>query len=345
MFRARRTGRLRQISAWESMLGWFAIVLRGWTGREFQMNSFELNKILGAVLGTLLFVMGAGFLAEAIYHPIENRGPGYALPEPEPTEGEAVAEAEPEVPLGLLLASASAERGASAVRKCQSCHNFGEGEPNKQGPNLYGVVGAQKAHAEGFAYSDILLQQQAEGQTWTYENLNAFLTSPRDYAPGTKMAFAGVDSPEERADILAYLQTLSGSPVPFPEPEAAAPAEDAGADEAAEGDAPAAAPGETSPQDTISDELTTPAEGGDQEAVPTTTPAAVDTPTESQSETPVQGTPVQETTPGAPLSGGETAPAPATPGQEAEPTIPPQNTTEAAPSAEQAPAQTTTTGQ
>ena len=118
------------------------------------MNSFELNKIMGAVLGTLLFVMGAGFVAEAIYHPIENRGPGYALPEPEGTEhGAEAAEAAPEVPLGVLLASADPAKGATAVKKCQSCHNFGEGEANKQGPHLYDVVGRLEGSAEGFAYA------------------------------------------------------------------------------------------------------------------------------------------------------------------------------------------------
>lgn len=207
------------------------------------MDSFELNKIIGAVLGTLLFVMGVGFLAEAIYSPIEGRGPGYALPEPEVASATPV-EAAPTIPLSVLLASASVDRGASAVRKCQSCHNFGEGEPNKQGPNLYHIVEASKAHADGFAYSDILLQQKAEGQVWSYENLDAFLTNPRAYAPGTKMAFAGVRSPEERADILAYLQTLSPTPVPFPvpeEPAAEEPAADATATEEAAPAEPAAA--------------------------------------------------------------------------------------------------------
>jgi cytochrome c len=268
------------------------------------MDSFELNKILGAVLGTLLFVMGVGFIAEAIYHPIENRGPGYNLPEPEPTEGGAAAEAEPEVPLGILLASASAERGASAVRPCQSCHTFEEGGPARQGPNLYNIVGAPKAHMEGFGYSDILLQQQAEGQTWTYENLNAFLTNPREYAPGTRMSYSGMRSPEQRADVLAYLQTLSASPVAFPAPEEAPAAE-----APAEGDAPAGTTGETSPGDLVSDDLTTPAEGGSVETEPTAPPDAVDTPTETQSETPVEGTPVQSTTPEAPLSGADSAPA------------------------------------
>ncbi len=230
------------------------------------MDSFELNKILGAVLGTLLFVMGVGFLAEAIYNPIEGRGPGYALPEPEAVAAGPVEEV-PSVPLAVLLASASVDRGASAVRKCQSCHNFGEGEPNKQGPNLYNIVEASKAHADGFAYSDILLQQKAEGQVWSYDNLNHFLENPRGYAPGTKMAFAGVRSPEERADILAYLQTLSSSPVPFPEPEA----------EATEGGV-------------VPAEVIEPAA----ESEPVTEPAAVtETPSTTADDTLVEGTPAE----------------------------------------------------
>lgn len=185
------------------------------------MDSFELNKIIGAVLGTLLFVMGVGFIAEAIYAPIENRGAGYALPEPE-AGGEVVAQPEEvEVPLAVLLASASAEQGANAVRKCQSCHNFGDGEANKQGPLLFGVVGRPIASHEGFAYSEDLAAKGAAGEAWTYENLNAFIAAPKAFAAGTKMTFAGVKSPEERANILAYLQTLSASPVPFPAPEAA----------------------------------------------------------------------------------------------------------------------------
>ena len=248
------------------------------------MDSFELNKIMGAVLGTLLFVMGVGFLAEAIYHPIENNGPGYALPEPEVAEAGAPVEAAPEVPLGVLLASASAERGTAATRKCQSCHTFGEGEPNKQGPNLYHIVGASKAHMDGFAYSDILLQQKAEGQVWSYENINTFLTNPKAYAPGTKMNFAGVRSPEERADILAYLQTLSPTPEPFPAAEEMAPAE---ADAVPAGDANAA-------------------------AVPVEPTSVVETPTTTQSDTQVEGTPAPapQMAPAAPApAAGGTTPA------------------------------------
>lgn len=210
------------------------------------MDSFQLNKIIGAILGTLLFVMGIGFLAEAIYHPIEDRGPGYALPEPEVAEaGGTEAPVVAQVPLAILLASASAEQGQTAVRKCQSCHNFAEGAGNKQGPELYGVVGRTEGGHPGFGYSDAVMARNAAGEVWTFENLNAFLTSPKTYVPGTKMGFAGVKDPVERANILAYLQTLSPSPVPFPAPEAApaAPADAApAADASPAADAPAAAP-------------------------------------------------------------------------------------------------------
>lgn len=192
------------------------------------MDSFELNKIIGAILGTLLFVMGVGFLAEAIYHPIEGRGPGYALPEPAATEtaDAGAAPAVAETPLPVLLASADAKQGEAAVRKCQSCHNFVKGAGNKQGPELWGVVGRPEGAHEGFAYSDALKAHNANGDVWSYENLNHFITSPKTYAPGTKMGFAGVKDPVERANILAYLQTLSDSPVPFPTADAA-PATDA----------------------------------------------------------------------------------------------------------------------
>lgn len=210
------------------------------------MDSFELNKIIGAILGTLLFVMGVGFLAEGVYHPIENRGPGLTLPEAEVADahgGTAEPEA-PAVPIGVLLASADAAAGQTAVRKCQSCHNFAEGAGNKQGPELYGVVGRVEGSHAGFAYSDGMLEHQAKGDTWSYENLDAFLTSPKTYTPGTKMSFGGIKDPAERANILAYLQTLSPTPVPFPAAEAApaAPAEGAApaATEAPAAEAPAA---------------------------------------------------------------------------------------------------------
>ena len=194
------------------------------------MDSFELNKIIGAVLGTLLFVMGVGFLAEAIYAPINDRGPGYTLPEPEGDgHGAEVAVVEV-VPLGVLLASASAEAGAKVAKKCASCHNFDQGAGNKTGPLLYDVVGAGIGASSTYSYSGIFGELAAEGKTWTYEALNEFLISPKTFAPGTKMTFAGLRSEKDRVNLMAYLQTLSASPVPFPAVEEAMPAEGAAAD-------------------------------------------------------------------------------------------------------------------
>src|SRR6187551_147056 len=100
------------------------------------MDSFELNKIIGAILGTLLFVMGVGFLAEAIYAPITDRGPGYNLPEPTASAAAAPQAAAPAVPLPVLLAKADPQAGAASAKKCTSCHDFTKGGPNKTGPDL-----------------------------------------------------------------------------------------------------------------------------------------------------------------------------------------------------------------
>jgi cytochrome c len=185
------------------------------------MDSFELNKILGAILGTLLFVMGVGFLAEAIYHPAAA-GPGYALPEPEgggeTGGGEEVAVAS----IGTLLASADATQGAEQAKKCGACHDLSEANTNKTGPGLYDVVERVIGSHPGFSYSAVLTEHHDAGDIWSYENLNQFLTSPKGFAPGTKMTFAGVKNDQERANIIAFLSTLSASPKPFPPPDAAA---------------------------------------------------------------------------------------------------------------------------
>ncbi len=180
------------------------------------MNSFEVNKIVGAILGTLLFVMGIGFLAEAIYAPKTGAGPGYALPEPEGTETASSAPVIVVTPLPVLLASASVDDGAKVAKKCVSCHNFGEGDGNKTGPHLYGVVGRTIASIEDFAYSDALHALADEHGTWTFENLNAFLTRPKDFAPGTKMGFSGLAKDTDRANLLVYLRSLSHDPVDLP---------------------------------------------------------------------------------------------------------------------------------
>ena len=189
------------------------------------MNWIDLQKIFGAVLGTLLFIMSVGFLAEALYHTEGGKGGGYTLAGAEEAQGDdSETTEEVAVPLATLLASADASKGEKVLKKCTACHTFEEGGANKVGPALYGIVGRELAAVDGFAYSDIFNQYNSEGRTWTYEDLNAFLLKPKDYAPGTKMSFAGLKKETDRADLLAYLQTLSASPVAFPVAEAEAPA-------------------------------------------------------------------------------------------------------------------------
>jgi cytochrome c len=119
-----------------------------------------------------------------------------------------------------LLASADPEAGSKVARKCGACHSFEEGGPNKVGPNLYGVVGADIANHEGYSYSDALSSKEG---TWDYEKLAAFLTDPKAWAPGTKMSFAGVKKPEELADLIAYLRSLAAEPMPLPDKASLAP--------------------------------------------------------------------------------------------------------------------------
>ena len=258
------------------------------------MNAFEMNKIIGAILGTLLLVMGIGFLAEAIYAPIEHRATGYSLPDGQSDAGHGSEVAEVEtVPLEVLLASASAENGARVSRKCQSCHNFGEGESNKVGPALYGIVGGVIAANDSFSYSEVLGEKNAAGDTWTYAALNDFIAEPKTFAPGTKMSFAGLSKDQDRVDLLAYLQTLSASPVPFPTADGAVEAAVEEAVAVIEETTPVAVIEETTP--VVEEETTTP-------VVEETAPVVEEAASVAEETAPVveEATPVvEETTPAA----------------------------------------------
>jgi cytochrome c len=180
------------------------------------MDSWTFNKISGAVLGTLLMVFGLDNLSGAVFHtqhPAADKQ-GFLIEVAEATEAGGAAAAA--VPLGTLLASADAGKGAEVAKACAACHDFTKGGPNKTGPNLWDVVERGIAGHEGFAYSEGASALKAE--KWTYENINTFIINPKGYIKGTKMAFGGIKNDKKRADLIAYLASLSDAPKPFPAP-------------------------------------------------------------------------------------------------------------------------------
>ncbi len=177
------------------------------------MDSFELNKIAGAILGAGLLLMVINEIGNILVHPVTDVSVLGIETEGADTAVAAAAPAEETEPLPVLLAAGDAESGAKVARKCTACHTFDQGGANKVGPNLWGVIGRTKGAVDGFGYSSAMADH---GGDWGYQEMFDFLTKPKDYLPGTKMAFAGLRKPADVADIIAYMRENADSPPPLP---------------------------------------------------------------------------------------------------------------------------------
>lgn len=182
------------------------------------MDSFELNKMAGALLATVFVIMSVRLASDALFEHAVPEKPGFviaageAAPEGGAAGGEAAAAVEPIAP---LLAAADAAAGEAVFKKCAACHTVDKGGANKVGPNLYGIVGRGMGTHEGFNYS-AGMKEFAAGKSWDYEALSQFVTKPKAYIKGTAMGFAGLAKPDERANLIAYLRNLADAPVPLP---------------------------------------------------------------------------------------------------------------------------------
>jgi len=191
------------------------------------------NTIAGWVLAGGIVALGLSIVTGMYFHPEAPEKEGFAV------VAEAAGEAggAAAVPIATLLATADIAKGEAVFKKCAACHTINQGGANGIGPNLWATMGKPHGHVPGFAYSDAL---KSVPGNWDWEGMDKWLANPKKYAPGTKMTFAGLGNPEERANLILYLNA-QGSNLPLPTPPAAeAPAADAAAADAATGEAGAA---------------------------------------------------------------------------------------------------------
>ena len=179
------------------------------------MDSFEINKIVAAVLLVALLVIGIGKLSNVIFYVEKPEKPGYAVEvQQASTSTTATATAEDKtVDIAALMALGDVNAGEKIFKKCAACHSINQGGANKIGPALYNVVGRKIGGVADYKYSKAFVEY---GKEWNFEELNGFLTKPSKWIKGTKMAYAGLRKEEDRASVIKYLNQNSDSPLPLP---------------------------------------------------------------------------------------------------------------------------------
>lgn len=181
------------------------------------MDSFEWNKVFAAVIASVLLIMVISIVSEGLFE-TEHKEPAFTIEVASAEGGEAVVEEEGPS-FAELMASADPAKGERQFAKCKACHTVDKGGKDGTGPHLYGVVGRAVASVGGFKYSSDL---SSHGGTWTLELLNHWLNNPKDVAKGTSMSFAGIRKDGQRADLIAYLNSMSDTPLPLPSVDAVA---------------------------------------------------------------------------------------------------------------------------
>jgi len=179
------------------------------------MDSFEVNKIIAAVLLVALLVIGIGKVADIVFYVEKPKTAGYKVEVVEASNASQNVKASEieEIDISALLAMGNVEHGEKVFKKCSACHVVNKGGENKIGPVLYGVLGRQVAALSNYKYSKAMA---AYDKTWTFEEMNGYLRKPQSYIKGTKMAFAGLRKEKDRASVILYLNQNSDSPLPLP---------------------------------------------------------------------------------------------------------------------------------
>ena len=180
------------------------------------MDSFELNKIIAAILMVALLIIGIGKLSDVIFHVEKPKTPGYSVEVEQTTVVSLETSTQPtedKVDIAALIAMGDIATGEKVFKKCAACHSIVKGGKNNIGPALYNVVGRDVGAVDDYKYSKALA---AYGKAWTFEELNGYLLKPAKWIKGTKMAYAGLRKEKDRASVIKYLNENSDSPLPLP---------------------------------------------------------------------------------------------------------------------------------